>query len=342
MRRKLIWGVIALLIAGMVIRTVMAQSAALSPRSLIVTMAHTPPAWMVLILLSMAGFIVFEALALRCILTGLGYPTSFRHALLYSAGDQFFSAITPSATGGQPASALFMGAHSLPAGTITVTLLLNLVLYTAATLTIGLGIFALRPHVLGLFGPMSRALILLGMTALIGLALVFLLLLTRGAYLERHGGKLIRLLSKLRLMKYPDKWMDQLQHLVLEYKLCAKKAYEKPGMLLGAFTLDLAQRISQISVTLLVYLSQGGNPRLGADLWSVQALAQIGSNWVPIPGGMGAADYLMLDGFQKLMQGDAVYSLQLLSRGFSFYVCSLVSGIIVLIGFICLRRQKHK
>ncbi|MFR2128888.1 MAG: hypothetical protein ACLS4M_06675 [Eubacterium ventriosum] len=37
-----------------------------------------------------------------------GYKRPFRKCLVYSSSDIYFSAITPSATGGQPASAYFM------------------------------------------------------------------------------------------------------------------------------------------------------------------------------------------------------------------------------------------
>lgn len=339
-RRKLLWGVIALVIAGLVIRPVISQSEALSPGALLTTMLRTPPVWMLPILLSAAGFIVFEALSLRCILRGLGYPATLGHALLYSAGDQFFSAITPSASGGQPASALFMGVHGLPAGSITAALLLNLIEYTAATLFIGAGTLLVKPHIFRLFDSLPRVLVLLGMAVLIGLMLVFILLLRRGEFLERLGQKLIRLLVGLRLIKRPDRWTEKLDALAREYRLCADTARGKPVMLMEAFLFCLAQRVSQIAATPLVFLSQGGEPRVSDELMSVHALSLIGAGWVPIPGGMGAVDYLMIDGFQKLLQGDDVYRIQLLSRGISFYLCTLISGVIVLIGFIGLQRRK--
>ncbi|MBQ3379955.1 MAG: flippase-like domain-containing protein [Clostridia bacterium] len=342
MRRKLIWGVIAVAISVLVIRAVFAQSATLSLESLLSTVLATPPQWMLLIFISSMGFIIFEALSLRCIVKGLGYRTHFGHALLYSAGDQFFSAITPSASGGQPASALFMGAYGLPAGSITVTLILNLIEYTAATIVIGAGVFVLRPHVLRLFGPLSQTLIILGMALFAALMAAFILLLQRGDFLDRLGRRLVRFLNRIRLVKHPDKWMKKLDHMVDEYKLCAATAHGRPGMQIMSFFFCLAQRVSQIAVTPLVYLSQGGDPKLGADMWSVQALSLIGSNCIPIPGGMGVADYLMLDGFQKLLLGDDVYRVQLLSRGVSFYLCTIISGVIVLVGFLCIQKRRKR
>ncbi len=47
----------------------------------------------------------FEGEALREIVFHMGYPTKHKDAFVYSAADIYFSAITPSASGGQPASA---------------------------------------------------------------------------------------------------------------------------------------------------------------------------------------------------------------------------------------------
>ena len=53
-------------------------------------------------------FIVLEARAILHILRGTGYGRGGLSGVLYSAADIYFSAITPSATGGQPACAYFM------------------------------------------------------------------------------------------------------------------------------------------------------------------------------------------------------------------------------------------
>ena len=48
---------------------------------------------------------------------------------------------------------------------------------------------------------------------------------------------------------------------------------------------------------------------------------------MPIPGAVGAADYLFIDGFGSLVK-DSI-SIELLSRGISFYCCIIICGIII-------------
>ena len=334
----MIWGAVTLVLAAGTIWTVFSSSGHLSPAALLARLRGASPGWVILSVLCMAGYIVFEALSLLCILRGLGYRTHGARSLIFSAGDQFFSAITPSASGGQPASALMMAASGIPGAVITVTLLLNLMMYTVATLTIGVFCLAVRFSLFLLFDRLSRFLILAGMVMLVLLVLLFYGLLRRGEMLERLGRKLFSLLTRLHLMRHPDRWTEKLDKMVQEYSLCARTVAGSTRLLLAVFFLNLAQRISQISVTPLLFRAIGGTGR-GADLWVIQALSQIGSNWVPIPGGMGAADYLMLDGFQILFSRDFSYELEIMSRGLSFYICTLLSGLVVLIGFFISRSK---
>ena len=64
-------------------------------------------------------FILFEGLSLNLILKKLGYKSKFREAMIYSTSDIYYSAITPSATGGQPASVYYMNKDGIPVSAAT-------------------------------------------------------------------------------------------------------------------------------------------------------------------------------------------------------------------------------
>jgi len=337
-KRALLWALLALVIAALTIWAVFARSGDLSPAEVFASLRDASPFWLGATLLCMVGFIVLEGLALLCILRHLGCRGGFFRGLHFSAADQFFSAITPSATGGQPATALIMSRRQIPGGVITTTLILNLVMYTAATLTVGIVGLAVRPEAFLCLTGLGRALVALGLAGLTVMTLLFLGLLKKGKLLYHLGVRLFWLLHRLRLMRDPEKWSRRLEHTTEEFGDCARAMGGKPGALAAVYLLDLGQRIAQITVTLTLHCAMGGSPgKTGIDLWVAQALAQIGSYCVPIPGGMGAADFLMLDGFRRLLAEEYAYELQILSRCFSFYVCTLLSGLIVLAGVLAAR-----
>ncbi|MFQ7079232.1 MAG: flippase-like domain-containing protein [Christensenellaceae bacterium] len=101
-------------------------------------------------------FIVFEGLSIHLISKRLGYKNRLLSSMVYSSADIYYSAITPSASGGQPASAYYMVGRIDP-GATTFTLVFNLIAYTAAILVIGAAAFIIRPHVFAVrFDKISR------------------------------------------------------------------------------------------------------------------------------------------------------------------------------------------
>ena len=73
-------------------------------------------------------------------------------------------------------------------------------------------------------------------------------------------------------------------------------------------------------------MALGGGALPAYDVWVLQSFILMGANYLPVPGGMGVTDYLMLDGFASFLSADAAVHLELLSRSFSFYSCILLCG----------------
>ena len=339
-KKKILWSFVAVVLAILTIMAVLSGSGDMTPAQFYEYVRGASLPWLLAALLSMSGFIFFEGEALRVILRHIGYPRGLRSSCLYSAADVYFSAITPSASGGQPASAYFMIKDGISGAAVTASLLANLVMYTLAVLIVGVTGFLMRPAIILHFAVLSRILIIIGLTVLLSLAVIFFLLLARHKVLFRGAGRLIRFLHKIHLIRHPDKYWNKLETAVEEYRVCVVQMAGQKRMLLIGLGFNLLQRISQMMVTIFVYLATGGSPSKLADLWSIQCFVVIGSNCVPIPGSMGVVDYLMVDGYQYLMDRQAAFRLELLSRGLSFYGCILISAAVSLAGYLWLRRRK--
>ena len=137
LKRKALWTIVALAMAVLSVWAVASQTKTLTEGSVIRDLKRMDSFWTACGALAMIGFIWFEGEAIRSILKGLGIKTSMSRGFLYSAGDVYFSAITPSASGGQPASAFFMMNDGVSGAVTTAVLIMNLVFYTEALLTSG-------------------------------------------------------------------------------------------------------------------------------------------------------------------------------------------------------------
>ena len=174
----------------------------------------------------------------------------------------------------------------------------------------------------------------------IALAVLFYLLLKRQAFLFGITAKVVGFLHRIRLMRHPEKTLKKLRKAENEYAECVKVMSGHTQMLLKAFFLNVAQRLSQFLVVVMVYLARGGRASVLPRLLATQCFVTLGSNTVPIPGGMGVADYLMLDGYQQLFGKDEAFLLEMLSRSLSFYICVLTGAVTVLIAYLRLRRRR--
>ena len=131
-----------------------------------------------------------------------------------------------------------------------------------------------------------------------------------------------------------EKRKSKLDYLLNEYRECAEAIIGHKKMLFKVFILNMLQRICQISVAMFMFLAVEGPFKCALEVWAVQNLALVGSNGVPVPGAMGAIDYLLLEGFTHIQEIDSVANMELLVRGVSFYICVLICGVITLLGYL--------
>ena len=290
--------------------------------------------------ISMFGFIFFEGEALREIVFHMGYPTKHKDAFVYSAADIYFSAITPSASGGQPASAFFMIKDGMPATTVMAALLVNLIMYTLAVISIGVFAILAFPKIFLNFSVVCKIFIVSGIIVLSVLAIIFYLLLRKQEILKKLAVWLEAFLRKIHCVHAADRVQNKMEAALKDYANCVELIFHKKRALWKAFLLNLLQRMSQIMVTLFTFFAIHGDLSKIWELFATQIYVVLGSNCVPIPGAIGVADYLMLSGYKELMSKSDAYHLEILSRGLSFYGCMMISMITVLMGYICLRKKE--
>ena len=341
MKKTKIWGLLFCVIACLTVWAVISQSRSFSLVQFRNTLLGSSAGWMIAAVLSMLGFILFEGAALLCIVKAFGYRRSFGRGFLYSAADIYFSAITPSATGGQPASAYFMMQDGIPGAVVTISLVANIIIYTLALLTVGTLGFVIRPDIFFHFHWPGRILIGLGYIILLGLTAAFFMLIAKPRILEKICWFFLKLGKKLHLVKSEEEKKRRLYHVMKDYRKCADAMAGNKIMFMKAFIFDLLQRLSQITVTLLVYMAIDGRAAMALDVWVTQCFVTIGTYSVPIPGGMGIADYLLIDGFQAFADEADAVNLELISRGVSFYICLIISALTVLAGMIYTRKRRN-
>ncbi len=339
-KNKILWTLLSLLIAAGTVYAVISQTKHFSFVRFREFILDADPVCLVCAVACMVGFIVFEGLAIMVLCREFRFPCTVRNSFFYSAADIYFSAITPSATGGQPACGYFMVKDGIPAVFTTAALVLNLAAYAFSTLSMGLLSLILRPSLLFKFSVFSRILIYIGYIAQIALIVTFTLLLKRKEIIAGICSFIIKLLGKLKLTRRAYALDAKFRRKMEDYGRYSEMMQGKRKMIGKVIVFNLLQRASQLLVTVFAYLATGGTPSRAFDIFCLQSYTTIGVNCIPIPGAMAVTDYMMLDCFGSVMNELDATNLELLSRALSFYSCVIICGAAVVIKVIDQKRRK--
>lgn len=293
-KNNLLWILLLVAISAITIKIVTSCSKGFSWERFVCFLKGANPLWMVLAALCAFGFVYFEGLGLQCTCRFFGHGFSAGKGIIFSASDIFFSAITPSATGGQPAALILMMKYGTPAAVSAIALLLNLVMYTIAILLISAVCCLVYPGILLRMSLVPKLFIAFGVIVQIAFIALFLMCIFNDRLILKVCRWGLKLLCRLHIYRNYDEQYEKLLAMIKQYKECGALLRRETGLLIKVFLCNLAQRLSVILVSVCVFLAVGGKAGCAFKAFSVQALAVLGSNAVPVPGAVGVADYILL------------------------------------------------
>lgn len=284
-------------------------------------------------------FVAFEGFSLHLISRSLGYKPGLFSSMAYSSADIYYSAITPSASGGQPASAYYMVKDGMDAGATTFTLVFNLIAYTAAIFVVGVLAFAFRPTMFPRFGFFVKFLIVSGIVLQALLLVFFIACMRCHKAVLKAGNGLISLLARMKLVKNIEKWRSKLADEVEKYRLSFIEIKKHRALFFRALLLNVAQRVSQVLITCFVCTAAEPSASF-VELFAMQAFVLLGYNSIPLPGGVGAFEYLYLNIYALRFDNAFIVAAMMVTRVISYYLCMALSGCATLVYHI--RQIKRK
>ena len=287
----------------------------------------------------MALFLCCEAAATHAVLRALGCGQPFRRCAYYSCTGFFFSTITPSATGGQPAQILAMSRDGVPTASGALDMLLVTIGYNTAAM--GWGIFALATA-----GGLTETLggqvgLLLGaglaVFALIDAAMLMFLFLPGPARRLLYG------CIALGVRVYPRLDRAGLEakadaH-IAEYRRGAGLLRKAPGLLAWVLGLSALQLACSYAMPYVVYRAFGLSGFSLPQAVALQALCSLAVGYLPLPGSAGAAENVFLRGFLLIFGEGLVAPAMILSRTLSCYLVLATTAVVLLAGRTLRRRR---
>lgn len=283
---------------------------------------------------------VFEALSLWYIARRLGHKSKLRSSFAYASADVYYSAITPSATGGQPAAAFYMVRDGMNAGTAAMTLVIHVASYATAIFMLVMFAFIVRPGIFLATGSvLAKVLIVIGAAIQVLLIGFMILCIVKSNAVLKVGNGCISLLHKMKIVKKPDKWRNKLADEVEKYHASREIIKTKPSLFIVAILLNLAYRTCHTLMTCFVCYAVAPDPGMYVgsvepsflDLFAMQLFVLIGHNSIPLPGGVGAFEFMYLNVYGEFFVESFIMSAMMISRFISYYLRMIVAAIVTLI-----------
>ena len=276
---------------------------------------------------AVVAFILGESVILFYLLRRLGSKPKLGHCCLFSFIGFFYSAITPSASGGQPMQVFYMRRDGIPGAVSTVVLAIVTITYKLVLVVIGLAVLLFRPA--GVMNCLegTRALMYIGLALNIVCVALLLTAVFHPKVIRGIMNPLVKLLHRIRPFRNPEAVMQRVQDALDRYRDTAAFFRQEPRIILNVFLITLAQRMCLFSVVWLTYRAFGLSGQSAMTTILLYAMISVAVDMLPLPGGMGISETLFLTIFEPIFGLELVLPGMIVCRGISYYTQLLISGI---------------
>lgn len=288
----------------------------------------------------MAVFIGLEARSSHLILRALGTPQPYRRCYFYSCTGFFFSNITPSATGGQPAQIYYMNRHGVPAVNGAIDMLLVTIAYHTAMVIFGILALVTSHNLPEILGGEVGFLLGLGFAIFAALNVAMVLFLFLPGPVRKLGHWAIRVAVRARPALDQAHLEARLEEQLERYGQGARLIRSAPGLLPRVLLLGAGQLACSYAVPYLIYCSFHLSGAAFWQVFSLQVLCTIAVGYLPLPGSAGAAENVFLRSFAFVFGPALVAPAMILSRTVSCYLILIATGLLTAVLHVRGRRNR--
>ena len=276
-------------------------------------------------------FYIFKSLSIYYFGHEINKDFKFRQAFQLVLRTQFFNAVTPFATGGQPYQIYYLKQCKIDYAKSTSIVLQNFIVYQIALVL--LGIIALIGNFrLGLFNNSNLLTKLITLGFIINtLVIVIMFIISFSKKMNKWLITLgINILIKLRLIKNKEKTLENWNLSINNFHACAKKMLNNKKVFIGNILFNFASLCLLYSIPAFILYAMGE-----FDVVSIfvailaSAYVMIIGSFVPIPGGTGGLEYGFVAIYSNFIVGSKLSALMLVWRFITYYF-SMILGALAL------------
>jgi len=285
------------------------------------------PYWLAGGLACMVVFWIIEAKVFHLFMGVEKRLISFMNMFKLIISTQFFNAITPFSTGGQPFQIYILTKHhNMRGGRVSSASVQNLVSYQVALVAYGvIAIIMQFLHSDLIFSSLSNSLIVLGFS-LNTLVVIFLLILSnseKGIHFISSGA--LKILIKLKFIKNKEKAKEKLLKYLKDFSEHTEDIWENKALFIYSVFLHMLKLSAFYAVTFFISKALGLSGITLAKALLVGAYTMMFTSLIPIPGAGVGAEFGFLAFFGPVIVGPKAVAIMLIWRILTYYI-GLVAG----------------
>lgn len=252
----------------------------------------------------------------------------FRQAFKVSMVGQFFCAVTPSSTGGQPMQIAVLSSMKVPIGQATSALIQKFLVWQFVLM--GYSIFAVATKFSLITESMGSGVLLLtivGFSVQCVMCAALILASFAHKFTSKLVGGLFKFLSKIHIIKNPEERKANLDKQLETFYNCNRSLYKNKKLIFQTVILTFVQMTVIYLVPYFVGLALNSEMDAPAlDMVCVQAFVNMVSSLMPLPGASGAAELCFAAFFSGYFSETTLKSAVLIWRTITYYGTIFISA----------------
>ena len=277
--------------------------------------------WIVVAVISQLVYMFTETTVIYLFIRERYKNFSYLNALKVSFTGLFWSAVTPSSTGGQPMQIYLLHSMNVEIGYATSRLMQKFLVYQVVltfisiiSVILNFGYILTNDNIVFMI-----ILLVFGFVSQLAVTLVIVMFSFSPNISRKFIMFFAKVLGKIKIVKNLDSKISDIDKQLDTFHSSNKNIYKKPKLLIPAVILTFVQFIAMFLVPYFIYLSFGLTDIGPVQIATSQAFVNLMSGMIPIPGASGAAELGYTAFFGAIFVGGTLKSSALIWRVINYY-----------------------
>ena len=285
--------------------------------------------WILIGIILLFGYWFLRSIAMQKLIKVMCPKFTILQALKITVTTQFFDAITPSSTGGQPYQIYALKKEDIKVVDATNIVVQNFIVYQIALLILGI-IAIISNNIFDIFpsSNLLKKLVTLGFIV----NLLVTVILFAVAFLKNFNKKVFKIVigagAKLRIVKDKEKTIKKFNDYVRDFYTGARELIKNKRNFMLTIFLNILALSCIYSIPVAMLYSVGDYTSFNIYLAIItSAYVMLIGSFVPMPGGSGGLEYGFIQFYGNFLSGAKLTTIMLLWRFVTYYFGLLVGSI---------------